>query len=276
MFTSKYTNEQLRHASGIYKLTLRGTPRCYVGQARLLLKRLRGHISHANWIDNPAKCVIDRAIFKYGVEAFDLEILCFCEIGLLDEMEMKFIKDFRCVEIGFNIREKAWSGDTYRATLAEETKEKIRQANTGKKRSPETLERMRQSALRKPPMSEAQKIKARALRHTDEAKARMSAAHKGRKIPPDELARRIAAQTGLKRSPEAKARQKAAARLKRGKPVSQFDLQGNFIKTYSSTAEASEAIGTGRNGSGNIVNAAKGKLKTNKGFIWRYAEIGSS
>ena len=53
---------------------------------------------------------------------------------------------------------------------------------------------------------------------------------------------------------------------KLSKPVLQYDLEGNFIKEWKSTREC------GRNGfnHGHIADCCQGKLKTYKGFIWRY------
>lgn len=52
------------------------------------------------------------------------------------------------------------------------------------------------------------------------------------------------------------------------KPILQFDLEGNFIKEWSSMMEAS------RNGfgQGNICNCCNGKLKNYKGYIWKKKE----
>ena len=50
------------------------------------------------------------------------------------------------------------------------------------------------------------------------------------------------------------------------KPVLQYDLEGNFIKEWKSTAEC------GRNGYnyGNVAACCRGKLKKYKNFIWKY------
>ncbi len=52
----------------------------------------------------------------------------------------------------------------------------------------------------------------------------------------------------------------------RSKPVLQFDLHNNFVKRWSSTAEA------GRHGfnQGNISNCCNGQQRTAYGFIWKY------
>ena len=54
--------------------------------------------------------------------------------------------------------------------------------------------------------------------------------------------------------------------MAQSKSVLQFDLEGNFIKEWSSTQECQ------RNGfkQSNIVNCCKGKRKSHKGYIWKY------
>ena len=50
--------------------------------------------------------------------------------------------------------------------------------------------------------------------------------------------------------------------------VSQYDLQGNFIRSFDSIKEAS-LYGFNE---GNIQDCCVGRLKSSKGFIWRYSE----
>ena len=53
------------------------------------------------------------------------------------------------------------------------------------------------------------------------------------------------------------------------KPVSQFTLKNEFIKTYSSATEAEKETGTHY---GNISMCCNGKRKTAGGYIWKFAE----
>ena len=53
--------------------------------------------------------------------------------------------------------------------------------------------------------------------------------------------------------------------------VNQYDLQGNFIMTHKSAAEAAIAIGKPGNGS-SITKACRGKLKSAYKYKWAYAE----
>jgi hypothetical protein len=50
--------------------------------------------------------------------------------------------------------------------------------------------------------------------------------------------------------------------------VSQYDLQGNFIRSFDSIKEASSHGFS----EGNIQDCCVGRLKSSKGFIWRYSE----
>ena len=51
------------------------------------------------------------------------------------------------------------------------------------------------------------------------------------------------------------------------KPVNQFDLDGNFIRSFVSETEAKKITGAAKVG-----EVCKGKRKQSGGYIWRYAE----
>lgn len=51
------------------------------------------------------------------------------------------------------------------------------------------------------------------------------------------------------------------------KKVNQYDLNGNYIKTFSSVNEAGRALGKGH---GCIARVCRGEGKVSYGFIWRY------
>ena len=61
-----------------------------------------------------------------------------------------------------------------------------------------------------------------------------------------------------------------------GKPINQYDLSGNYIKTFPSSSDAAVALGkltsTSRGASSHISDVCKGKRKTAYGYIWKYAE----
>ena len=67
-----------------------------------------------------------------------------------------------------------------------------------------------------------------------------------------------------------------ASAISTGKIVNQYDLQNNFIQSFSSAKAAAEALGkitSSSNGaSSHISDVCRGKRKTAYGFIWRFAE----
>ena len=54
---------------------------------------------------------------------------------------------------------------------------------------------------------------------------------------------------------------------KTGKPVFQFDLQGNFIKKYSNLREAADKT---KISISNISQCCNGKYKQAKGYVWKF------
>lgn len=52
------------------------------------------------------------------------------------------------------------------------------------------------------------------------------------------------------------------------KPINQYDLQGNFIKSWNSGTEIKRILGYSN---GDICNCCRGKQKTAYGFKWQYA-----
>lgn len=60
-------------------------------------------------------------------------------------------------------------------------------------------------------------------------------------------------------------------------PVSQYSLDGKFIKTWESIKDASESFGAARNDGGTQIGmACSGRCKTAHGYLWRYGDGGAS
>ena len=142
-----------------------------------------------------------RAIKKYGWENIE-HIILFDGLSEADacEIEKSLIKKYRTneKEFGYNIE----SGGQC-SSLAESTKQKLREARTGKRASEETKDKM--SASRKRFLSENPEYYQKNLENI------MCAVEK-------------------------------AAELKR-KSVIQYDLDGNFLAVWNSTREAERVLG---------------------------------
>lgn len=88
---------------GIYKITNKISGRSYIGQSVDIIERFREH----KRAKNKKQQLISKAISKYGAENFEFKILLTCEKDskILDDLEIKFIKEFDTkVPNGYNIR----------------------------------------------------------------------------------------------------------------------------------------------------------------------------
>ncbi len=109
-------------------------------------------------------------------------------------------------------------------------------------------------------------------KHSEETKAKTSAALQGRKHSLERIAKiatalkgRQAYNKGKKLSPEHIAKRSEAKQ----KEISQYTKEGVWIKDWPSLKEASSILGIN---SGNISSCLKGNYKTSGGFIWKYSE----
>lgn len=156
----------------VYLITNNLNGKQYVGQTtKSIDTRFRRHCWASEYIKNMPICL---AIKKYGKENFSIEALAKCDNQeALDALESYYAKKLNTFSPnGYNL--KAGKG---RGAMSEETKEKIRQANLGKKASIETRKKLSESH--------------KGIRLSDEAKAKMSQRLKGRKFSPEHL-RKIA------------------------------------------------------------------------------------
>jgi group I intron endonuclease len=111
---------------GIYMITNKINNKKYIGQSINIKRRKSEHFTkHCN------KMVISNAIFKHGKENFDFEILKECDESQLDELEIKYIAEYKSNnrEFGYNVD----NGGNGTGKLSEETKQKIKESTTGYK-----------------------------------------------------------------------------------------------------------------------------------------------
>lgn len=110
---------------GIYMITNKINNKKYIGQSINIKRRKSEHFYK--------KCdmVISRSIFKHGKENFDFEILELCEESHLNELEIKYITQYKSNNrvFGYNID----NGGNGSGKMSEETKQKLSEANKGEK-----------------------------------------------------------------------------------------------------------------------------------------------
>jgi group I intron endonuclease len=147
--------------SGIYVWKLNGVPK-YIGKGVDVHQRM-----NKNHRDNK---VLSRAISKYGFDAFEKEVICYCEIAELNQLEEHYIRELHThrSENGYNL---TWGGDGVGAGEDHPLYGITGEAHPswGMKRPKETLEKMSESH--------------KGIRHSEEAKRKIAEAKKGKGNP---------------------------------------------------------------------------------------------
>jgi group I intron endonuclease len=162
---------------GIYKITNKINNKSYIGQSVDIKRRFIEH----KMLNREETLSLKRAFRKYGVENFTFEVLEECSIELLNEKEISYIslnkpeynrtlggtgaKGHKLSnELKETLREKGkqqWlnlsqekkleriknnlKGPAKKHFVLQETKEKLRKCNLGKKQSKETIEKRKQT-----------------------------------------------------------------------------------------------------------------------------------
>lgn len=83
--------------SGIYKITEKTTGFIYIGQAKVLSRRLREHKEYRG-----LHMQIDQLIYEKGVDQFNFEIIEYCPEELLNERERYWITFYDSYNKGYN------------------------------------------------------------------------------------------------------------------------------------------------------------------------------
>ena len=191
--------------------------------------------------------VLYNSLIKYGFESHKFEVLedFVSDYSYAGVIEKKWINEYKsnCIKYpdlrGLNVRDGANGGNNVGAAMKEDTKEKLRQANLGKKYSEET----------KAKVSLALKNRVQKER-TQELKDKM------RKI-----------KLGTKHTEQAKKSMSLAQQNQKGKRVLQYTLEGEFINEYISLNLAARELGIS---AACIHRVVHGKREKTKGFIFKY------
>lgn len=174
--------------SGIYAIKNKMNNKMYIGQSVNVNKRKSYHLwlLRNNSHFNPK---LQNAFNKYGEENFEFVILEKCNKEELDDKEIEYINRYNTTNNGYNICEGG-EGSLGR-TLSEETKQKISNANTGrkqdevaKKRKSEAMKELWKTAEYRKKMKQRPKPKPwnKGRRLTEEEKKHLSEKLKGRRI----------------------------------------------------------------------------------------------
>lgn len=180
-------------ASGIYKIVHKESGKQYIGSAVDMYRRRVYHLVDLRKNKHRSQ-KLQRAWNKYGENAFEFFTILHCDKEDLIAYEQFCLDLYGAVAIGYNNSPTA--GSSLGVKHTDETRERMRQANLGKKLSPEHISKMKKT--RKETIARlgyyhspetCQKISSSSRgkpkpANTEAQKAKISAALKGRPKPP--------------------------------------------------------------------------------------------
>ena len=151
----------------VYKYTLKGTDKVYIGQTCMTIKQRAGSLGHR--YKNCPKFYA--AIQEFGWENFECEILAEnLTLEKANELEDQYILQYNSIENGFNKVRGGWNH-----LWSDEDKQKMRERNLGEK-NPNYGKPRSEETKRK--IGEANKISQLGNKHSEETKKKMSEVHK--------------------------------------------------------------------------------------------------
>jgi hypothetical protein len=124
----------------IYKITNLVTNQIYVGQTSDASRRFKDYRLRLA----PGQSKLHESFLDYGVLNHKFEIICNCDDGVTDKLEIYFISHYKSLfytnrQFGLNLSRGGRRGSAH----PNETKAKIAKALTGKKQSVETINKKR-------------------------------------------------------------------------------------------------------------------------------------
>ena len=127
---------------GIYKITRKETGKVYIGQTNNCERRIKEHCAPS--AAEKSRIAVDKAIKKYGKEAFDFEVIEECTIEQLNEREKYWIKYYKSQGEVYNETDggdqQSVGSNNGRAKLNEEDIIKIRTAYANHERQKDVYE----------------------------------------------------------------------------------------------------------------------------------------
>jgi len=250
----------------IYKIKNKIDNKTYIGQTTQDLEsRWRNHRK------NSSKCrYLNSAFKKYGVENFEFKLVCITFDNQLDDMEIKYIEQYKClVPNGYNIRLGGNSGKHH-----EETKRKIA-ATLLKNRKIVQFDiqgnRLKSFyCLRE--AAEYVGCSPSSIGHCCNDDIKTTAGFRW-KFESNETKSElgIPSLTGRFKYSQKTTKKEVITQIPR--KIIQFDIQGNRLKSFNTCKEAAEYVGASR---GFITSCCLKPNQTGKGFYWKYESMNSS
>jgi group I intron endonuclease len=204
----------------IYRIVHVTSGKVYVGQTwKPLRLRWREHVRH----DHCRK--LHYAIRAHGEHSFRVELIALTGTQeTANELEARFIAHHDSIRTGYNIREAGAAG-----RLSEETKRRMSEAHKGKVISEAQRE-----------LARIQNLGRKRQPHSPEARAKMSAALRGKTFSAERRAQLSEAHKGIRHTPETRAKMSAS---RKGKPISAEAIEKRSTTRKSDSPEVKRERG---------------------------------
>lgn len=281
------SHKKLRYKIGVYKITNIKNNKVYIGSScNSLYKRLSSHRELLRK-DKHTNKHLQRAWNKYGEDKFTFDVIEICkdkeETLKQEEFYINYLQTFISSR-GYNIYRFAysnignkWSEEArlnrkgYRKGIpkSDETKLKMSIAAKGRIVKESTKEKLRNLNITPIVMLTLNGKYIREFRNCKEASLYFNL------VPSSYVCSVIHGKRktckGYRLMLKSKYNPDNIKRVVSGNTteVNQYDLQGNFIKTFLSMKEAETEINV-KGGNANISACCKGKKRSAYGFIWKY------
>lgn len=189
--------DKINLESGIYCIIHRDSLMCYVGSSVDMGRRRRTHSLNAK---KGSLTYVHRMIREFGENAFDFEVLEYCDKYKLVERETFWIKFLNAASIeGMNTLKNPSSCYDYGKSYSEVTRQRLREAVLGKPRSQEIRDKISASSKGKKKTPEhVEKVRQSQINKviTEEQRVKMSIAQTGRKHTPEHIQKVINSRLG--------------------------------------------------------------------------------
>lgn len=237
----KLINKEIRNRPGIYCFVNATNGNTYVGSAKNLRIRLKGH-----YLGTRSNLILQKAISKYGISQFYFVVLEYCEIEDLINREQFYIDQLNPIynilrvagsSLGYQhteVYKELFSGENhpfFGKTHTESTKDQIRESKLGSTISEDVKKKISDSLKSKDLSGTNNPFSGKT--HTDESLRKMSEANSGANhYNWNKPAHNV-------------------------KPVSLYDLEDNLIKNFKSKSELADYLGITRRTVNNYLKSGK-------------------
>jgi group I intron endonuclease len=248
---------------GIYKWTS-PTGRIYVGQSSNLKQRLEWY--KGGGLNKSKMFKIKRSFNKYGIENHIFEEIEYCSLEQLNEREIYWGLFYNVLKKGLNCK----LGEQ-NCIFSESTKNKMSKAKIGKPLSIEHQLNREKSLQKYWEMTRENKVPKKKYNGnyipTQEHRENISKSKIGKSIHTNESKTKlsiIGKQRDMTKIHQAAAKSNSI-------PINQYNINGEFIKSFISAQQAEMEI-KGKKGD-RIRACIRGEQKTAYGYIWKESEL---